>query len=331
MIARTSAGFALALFVLAAAPAHADLPVPRLAPRTLLTEVPPRSAFDAGRAGLTLTIRGELDIDYEVFAVFARPGERVALEADRPARLTIGGEGPSPARTRHDWLAPETPGLVSAELQTEDGAHMRLNLVVMEAAAGEAVGGYSLGRYPSEPYRGDPAYLAPTHFAEVPADLANLQVSPHFTLGQFLCKQDADGERYLVLSETLLAKLEFILEQANARGWRADTFTVMSGFRTPLYNASIGNGANSRHIYGGAADIFIDHDGDGRMDDLNGDGVIDRRDAAALYDLVDSLSSAPNFAPYIGGLGEYGPNTVRGPFVHVDERGWRARWGRSQS
>lgn len=328
MSATLATGLGMLLF--ASGLSDSTIPEPGLAPHRLAAPPAAATAFEAGRTSLSLTIRGELTVDYEVFTVFARPGERIALKTDQPARWGEAGRS-SALRTHHNWLAPQEPGLVTAELASEAGAVMRLNLVVMEPAIGEAVGGYRLGLYPGEPYRGDPAYLAPTHFAEVPDELAALQISPHFTLGQFLCKQEAPGERYLVLSETLIAKLEFILEAANARGWRADTFTVMSGFRTPVYNAAIGNGPYSRHIYGGAADIYIDTDGDGRMDDLNGDGVEDRRDAAALYDLVESLSGTPNFAPYIGGLGEYGPNGVHGGFVHVDERGWRARWGRPQS
>ena len=125
-----------------------------------------------------------------------------------------------------------------------------------------------------------------------------------------------------------MLKLEQILEAANARGWRTDSFAVMSGYRTPDYNAGLGNGSYSRHIYGGAADIFIDTDGDGVMDDLNGDGSHDRADAAALYDLVEEMSGAGHESWLAGGLGEYGPNTRHGAFVHVDERGFRARWGR---
>ena len=42
----------------------------------------------------------------------------------------------------------------------------------------------------------------------------------------------------------------------------------MSGFRTPQYNKGGGNTGGraglSRHMYGDAADIFIDSNGDGR-------------------------------------------------------------------
>ena len=52
--------------------------------------------------------------------------------------------------------------------------------------------------------------------------------------------------------------MELILQRLNAKGYRCDSFHVMSGYRTPYYNKAIGNVKYSRHIYGGAADIFID-------------------------------------------------------------------------
>ncbi|WP_417482457.1 D-Ala-D-Ala carboxypeptidase family metallohydrolase [Maricaulis sp.] len=293
---------------------------------------PPASTFEAGHLPFSITLRDELEVNLDTFAVFAHPGETIRIRSDK-ALSWVEGDTSRPAATELDWTAPATPGLTQVRLEDENGHAMQLNLLVMHAHTpedGEAINGYRLGNYPAEPYLGHANYRAPENFLEVSDGMADLAVSPHFRLGQFLCKQPTDGAPYLVLSERLLVKLEGILEAANERGWRADTFTVMSGYRTPAYNAGLGNGRHSRHIYGGAADIFIDSDGDGVMDDLNGDGVHDRQDAAALFDLVDSLShNSPAFTPLIGGLGEYAPTSNHGPFVHVDERGWRARWGRS--
>lgn len=290
----------------------------------------PASAFEPGHLPFSLTVRGEYAVNFETFAIFAQPGETVAIRADRPLSWLDDNEDRAPA-LELDWTAPSEPGLFPARLDDGEGHVMTLNLIVMRphaATEGETINGYELGNYPAEPYQGHDNYRAPEYFLEVADGLEAVAVSPHFRLGQFLCKQEADGPQYLVLSERLLVKLERILEAANDHGWRTDSFSVMSGYRTPAYNASLGNGANSRHIYGGAADIFIDTDGDDVMDDLNGDGEFDRRDAAALFDLVDSLASAPDFSGLAGGLGEYAPNAWHGPFVHVDERGWNVHWGR---
>jgi hypothetical protein len=84
----------------------------------------------------------------------------------------------------------------------------------------------------------------------------------------------------------------------------------------------------SRHVWGGAADVFVDENPrDGMMDDLNADGAHDYRDAAVLYELVDGLYDKPFYAPFVGGLGRYKKTAAHGPFVHVDVRGFRARWG----
>jgi hypothetical protein len=324
-----------AALVLVATPAYADIPVPRLAPEPPASSVhvhaAPIAPFDDGRVGFTAVIGGDLESSYRVLAVFAEPGETLTLETSTQTRLGAGNPAQGALSRRHRFTVPQTPGLTPVTLAASDGETMTLNVLVMTRASGDAVGGYHLGAWPAEPYRGEDAYLPPTHFVEGSGALFNLPVSPHFTLGQFLCKQGADGARYLIVSERLLLKLERVLEAANAHGWRTDSFTVMSGFRTPAYNAGIGNGEYSRHIYGGAADIYIDADGDGTMDDLNADGRIDRADAAALFDLVERLAGQPDFAPYLGGLGEYGATAHHPPFVHVDERGWRARWGRAGS
>jgi hypothetical protein len=95
-----------------------------------------------------------------------------------------------------------------------------------------------------------------------------------------------------------------------------------------MYNRAIGNGQHSRHIYGGAADIYVDvSPRDDVMDDLNGDGRFDYRDAQWLYGLADELFGLPEYGEFRGGLGVYRRNSVHGPFLHVDARGRRARWG----
>ena len=101
----------------------------------------------------------------------------------------------------------------------------------------------------------------------------------------------------------------------------------MSGYRTPDYNAALGNGRYSRHLWGGAADIYVDvAPKDDVMDDLNQDGKIDTRDADVLNALIDRLvdQSAPAIAQ--GGLSSYKATPSHGPYVHVDARGWDARW-----
>ena len=103
----------------------------------------------------------------------------------------------------------------------------------------------------------------------------------------------------------------------------------MSGYRTPYYNGLIGNAAYSRHLYGEAADIFVDHQPkDGMMDDLNRDGKLDWKDAKVLCRIIEGLCDTKSYEPFIGGLGAYEKTPYHGPFIHVDVRGCKARWGK---
>ena len=157
--------------------------------------------------------------------------------------------------------------------------------------------------------------------------MLDVQVSPHFRLGQFVCKQPG-ATRYLVLRQPLLVKLEQLLATLNDRGIDARTFSVLSGYRTPAYNASIGNETTySRHAYGDAADVFVDDNGDGRMDDLNRDGRHSVADARVLSRIVQSLEGEPESEQLVGGLGTYAPTGSHGAFMHVDTRGFSVEWG----
>jgi uncharacterized protein YcbK (DUF882 family) len=77
-------------------------------------------------------------------------------------------------------------------------------------------------------------------------------------------------------------------------------------------------------MYGDAMDIYIDSDRDGGMDDLNGDGKVDVRDARVLAAAADKVEK--NHPSLIGGVGVYAPTGAHRGFVHIDTRGYRARW-----
>jgi len=120
------------------------------------------------------------------------------------------------------------------------------------------------------------------------------------------------------------------MEELNAMGVHAEHLSVMSGFRTPQYNVQgVGKGGrakDSRHQYGDAADVFVDNDRDGWMDDLTGDGRVDYRDAQVLLRAAERVEE--KHPDLIGGVGVYVQTKVHGPFAHIDVRGTRARWGR---
>ncbi len=249
------------------------------------------------------------------------PGERLGLELPPGHTLTIDGERWTP-----DWRAPTDPQTLTAELSSAGKTVASVNVFVLEPHANKDakgwINGYRIGSYPKDP---------PEGFIKLsgPEDRQHA-LSPHFKLGQFLCKQQPDHwPKYVLVSQNNILRLEALLASLNDdRTTDAQTFFVMSGFRTPFYNTAIGSARFSRHMYGDAADIYVDvKPRNGTMDDLNRDGKVNKADANFLYDYAQKLYTRRTDLPK-GGIGAYRANAVRGPFVHVDGRGTKARWGR---
>lgn len=235
-------------------------------------------------------------------------------------------------RNQWSWKAPQETGLYILTIHSAHSTDtMKLNVFVMvpySALKGEYLDGYRIGKYPATPFKQLSIYKPPRGFIEVTPENESTFLTPHFQLKQFLCKQASGYPKYIVLRERLLLKLETILEKTNEKGYATETFNVLSGYRTPYYNKAIGNVRYSRHNWGGAADIFIDENPkDGMMDDLNKDGKNNWEDAKVLYDIIDEMYGKPWYAPFVGGLGRYKKTDAHGPFVHVDVRGFHARWG----
>ncbi len=283
---------------------------------------------DADRVGYMLGL-DDVETDLALISAMVMPGAdlRFAVDAD--------GQADSGALRRDGgdwvWRAPSSPGV--SRITFINGGQARDILVFVltpfENGRQSELNGYRIGAYAPDPHRGLDVYRPPEGFIEVTRDMRDLYVSPNFQLWQFLCKQQPDHDTaYLLIRPSMLAKLESVLDAVQGAGHHVATLTVMSGFRTPWYNASIGNRTtSSRHLFGGAADVFVDADGNGWMDDLNGDGRVDIGDARMLAGWAEDISesSASRYWP-AGGLGIYSANSVRGPFVHIDARGYRARW-----
>jgi hypothetical protein len=191
------------------------------------------------------------------------------------------------------------------------------------------VGGYRMGYWPFERRKvRSEAYATLDGFIEVTRENQDTQVSEHFRLRDFLTKDQGDvWPKYLVLDTKLVDKLELVIDDLVSRGYDVRHVSVMSGFRTPQYNRKgRGRADASRHQYGDAADVFVDNDRDGRMDDLNRDGRVDTRDARILVAAVDRVEA--EHPGLTGGAGVYAATRAHGPFTHIDARGKRARWGR---
>ena len=191
------------------------------------------------------------------------------------------------------------------------------------------IGLYYIGTWPTERGRRRTGYVTPSGFIEVTPDNQDTPLSDHFTLGDFLTHdQQTVWPKYLVLDLRLVDKLELVLQDLQERGYVTDGVQVMSGFRTPQYNVRGGDPRGratlSRHMYGDASDIFIDNDGNGWMDDLNHDGRIDIKDSEVVLAAVDRVEQ--EHPGLVGGAGVYRAESGHGPFIHIDVRGYRARW-----
>ena len=287
----------------------------------LAAAAPPRAA---GKVPFAVRTRG-LAFTEKVASLAVLPGATVDLEIE-------GGDGPYRVDTRDGseqqrtastwrWRAPDVPGLATLTvLDARGGKEQELNVFVMvpfEDVRDGHLNGYRIGTYPAK--------TQPEGFVEVTTDTVRTKLSPHFEVRQFLCKQPGGFPKYVVISEPLILKLERIIDALDRAGHDVDTLAIMSGYRTPFYNEGIGNVRDSQHTAGTAADIFVDEKVDGRMDDLDRNGVVTRDDAIWLFELVDRMDRRPA-ALFPGGLGDYGATDAHGPFVHVDVRGRLARW-----
>ncbi len=193
------------------------------------------------------------------------------------------------------------------------------------------IGRYRIGFFPSEKrVARTAAYRNPDGFLEVTSLNQDTPISEHFRLRDFLTHdQAAVWPKYLVLREPLVDKLELVLSELRSMGVPASRLRIMSGFRTPQYNqqgvGAGGRAQDSRHQYGDAADVYVVNGDRDWMSDLNRDGRVDTRDAQVLAQAAENVER--EHPDLTGGVGIYKATSAHGPFVHIDVRGTRARWG----
>ena len=114
----------------------------------------------------------------------------------------------------------------------------------------------------------------------------------YFTYDEFDSK-DKPGTGTL-MNDELLQALDYVRQQVES------PLIINSGYRTPERNERVGGSANSQHLLGNAADVHIS--------------------SKAMGDLIEYW-----FIDYIGdkcGIGRYKN------FIHLDVRGYKARWGK---
>ncbi len=111
---------------------------------------------------------------------------------------------------------------------------------------------------------------------------------PNFKPSEFACK----GTGRLAYSPATMDKLQFLRKVVGR------PFYINSGYRSPEHNAAVGGAENSLHMHGVAIDISMRN-----------------HDRKAFYRTAIRLGW--------DGIGTYpGSN-----FIHIDTRGYPARWG----
>ena len=290
-----------------------------------------RATSDAVAGSVTEAVPAPADELDDLLAALAGEGGLYGYSGKLRARFVAPERGmkvSAIARLFGDSAA-RHPGVYQPRVEAERPFAL-VTLVPFSQKKAGRIGSYRMGSWPFErgTARGG-SYGAFDGFIRVTRENQDLAVSEHFRLRDFLTKdQRAVWPKYLVLREALLDKLELVIQELEESGTPVRHVSVMSGFRTPQYNANGGNTAgraqNSRHQYGDAADVFVDNDRNGRLDDLNGDGRVDTRDVAVMVAAVERVER--RYPDLVGGAGVYKANSAHGPFVHIDVRGSRARW-----
>ena len=246
----------------------------------------------------------------------------------RVALLTVDDVPFVPGLERRFGPDARVPGIHAVRYGPDGGTFAFITLTPWHQKLGTFINAYYVGWWPAERKLMPPNYENPTGFVEVTRQNEDLQVSTHFRLGDFVTHdQDRVWPKYVVLREELLDKLELVLADLEKQGVPTQNVVVLSGFRTPQYNARLtfeGAAFASRHQFGDAADIIIDANHDGRMDDLNHDGVVDLMDTDVINRAVERVER--KYPLLVGGLGLYSAIGPSGPFAHIDVRGSRARW-----
>ncbi len=225
----------------------------------------------------------------------------------------------------YEVKVPKTPGFYQVTTNHETLGSGMLQLVVktpIDTARVKQVNGYQINQYP-KPYKGLTQYSQPQGLIEINKTVESRYLSDLVQVKDVMCKQRSGYPKYLLVDTEGLKMLDELYAYLKAKGLNFTRFSFISGYRTPYYNRMIGNGKHSRHLYGDAFDLYIDENGDHRMDDLNQDGRQDKKDIDYLYQLFLTFLKDNNRK---GGVGKYLPNSRHGGFVHIDNRGFNARW-----
>ena len=143
------------------------------------------------------------------------------------------------------------------------------------------------------------------------------RIAGNFRIRDFVCRDsvyrrclfDADHKFYWLIDQELLYAVIELQKELDRRGFSRHSFRIRNGHRHPRKNEAVNGAGLSRHINGQAIDMVIG--------DVDGDGAYSSEDKDIILEIVDKAVIGDR-----GGVGRYpGSRTV-----HIDVRGFRARW-----
>ena len=295
-----------------------------------------RAASTPASAPVVATSAEVSALEATTTASFAAPVP-VSPAAFRGASGRLHARILAPAEPLPEELVPaigraiDAPGVYGMMTPAGEPSFALIRMRPFTDKVGGKVGAYEVGYWKGEWSRTSAAYEAPVGFIEVTKANQDTKVSEHLRLRDFITHDQADvWPKVVVLREELVDKVELVLADLEKRGIATNRVVVRSGFRTPQYNEALGDASGrareSRHQYGDAADLLIDANGDGRMDDLDRDGRIGAGDLRVIAQAVERVELM--HPELVGGLGVYDASHASGVFAHIDVRGTRARWSR---
>lgn len=295
------------------------------------------AAFSAEHADFSI-VYNDFKIPFKTFSIFVLPQEKIEIkiaEEDRNQKYIIElGAKTFQHNSSFKWQVHSESGYYPVKIKKKNkegsSSEIKINVFVLHPAEeqnGQYLEDFKIGYYPEIPADKKSYYSKPAGFLKIDESLLDLKLTPHFKMEQFLTNQSSKMPQFIAIQESLLLKLEYFLEEVNKAGYNAETFGIVSLYRSPYFNKKLGNNTDlSRHLFGDAADIYIDNSGNQWMDDLNGDKHSNKNDADILYNLAVKFDQKEEFSYLQGGVSSYKGNGVRGPFIHIDTRGFHVSW-----
>lgn len=361
--------FRLAGAILGLALAAASAPAREGAPQTeLVAEVDGRSYFTSGMGflatpGQRLPIRVTVASSDEA-AEAVRAGQAATVAVAEQYQWSVeSGELLNLRGREVVFHCPLQPGTTRIRLryirattidtrerrggaQATEG-HWTLNVFVQfpfDRNGNGSIDGYPVGIYPDETSERAPsvvtahadAYQPPRWFARVASGERDIYLSPHFKIGDFCSPYTDESPTFVAIDPELLERLERLRSLLAISG-KPPAIRILRAYLSPNHLMQLRRrGLNltrfTRHMYGDAASLIVDSNGDLRMDDLNGDGAADLRDIDIVSRLVEQIEREQRRP---GGLGVHAgptdPLLPDTPYLSFDCRGWRARWSSTGS